>query len=206
LLDGTENRVGDGMIRQMLLRGLHLLAVGLWFGSGAFFIFVAATPLLTAYKEVVNDPPSYRTAGIAVVPADATDEQKKQLASALGGVAVAPLFPRFFVLSALCAGVAVVTADGLRRMKRTKIQKWRLWLCVVGAVLVAIGWPLSVYVAELNAQRFDSPEAQKLFNPLHGVSLMGSAVTTVVAGVVLLFGAAMPSGTAPRPHPPAPSP
>jgi glycerol-3-phosphate acyltransferase PlsY len=206
LLDGSENKVGDGMMRQMLLRGLHLLAVGLWFGSGAFFIFVAATPLLTAYKEVVDGPPSYRTAGIEIVPPDATPEQKKQLASALGGVAVAPLFPRFFVLSALCGGVAVVTADGLRRMKRTKIQKWRVWLCVAGAALVAVGWPLSVYVAGLNAQRFDSPEAQKLFNPLHGVSLMGSAVTTVVAGVVLLLGAAMPSGTAPRPHPPAPSP
>ena len=65
----------------------------------------------------------------------------------------------------------------MRRMKRTKIQKWRLWLSLAGAVLVAVGWPLSVYVAELNAQRFDSPDAQKLFNPLHGVSLMGSALT-----------------------------
>ncbi len=206
LLAGSENKITDGILRPIALRALHLLAVGLWFGSGAFFIFVAATPLLTAYKEVVNDPPSYRTAGLAVVPPDATDEQKKQLASALGGVAVAPLFPRFFVLSALCAGVAVITAEGLRRMKRTKIQKWRLWLCVVGAVLVAVGWPLSVFVAELNAQRFESPEAQKLFNPLHGVSLMGSAITTVVAGVVLLLGAMMPTGTTPKPHPPAPSP
>jgi glycerol-3-phosphate acyltransferase PlsY len=205
LLAGTENKVGDGMMRQMLLRGLHLLAVGLWFGSGAFFIFVAATPILTAYKEVVNGEPSYRTAGLTIVPPDATEEQKKQLSSALGGVAVAPLFPRFFVLSALCAGVAVATAEGMRRMKRTKIQKWRLWLCVAGAVLVAVGWPLSVYVAELNAQRFDSPEAQKLFNPLHGVSLMGSAITTVVAGVVLLLGAAMPTGGAvSKPHPPVP--
>ena len=73
--------------------------------------------------------------------------------------------------------------------------------------VVAIGWPLSVYVAELNAQRFDSPEAQKLFNPLHGVSLMGSAITTVVAGVVLLLGAAMPNGGgAPKPQPPSTSP
>jgi glycerol-3-phosphate acyltransferase PlsY len=204
LLAGTENAVGDGMMRQMALRGLHLLAVGLWFGSGAFFIFVAATPLLTAYKEVVSEPPSYRTAGLNVVPPDATDEQKKQLASALGGVAVAPLFPRFFVLSALCAGVAVATADGLRRMKRTKIQKWRFWLCLIGAGLVAVGWPLSVYVAGLNAARFESPEAQKLFNPLHGVSLMGSAITTVVAGVVLLLGAALPAGMSKPPSQPSP--
>ncbi len=208
LLNGTENKVGDGAMRHTLLRAIHLLAVGLWCGSGFFFIFVAATPILTAYKEVVDGPPSYRTAGVEIVPPDTTPEKKKQLASALGGVGVAPLFPRFFVLSAICAGVAVATAEGFRRVENARVQRIRLYVCIIGAMLVAGGWPLSVYVAGLNEQRFTDPEALRLFNPLHGVSLMGSAIATLVAVVVLALGSKLPGGP-PSPgslrSPPSPS-
>ena len=209
LRNGTENEVGDGMLRQFALKGLHLLAVGMWFGSGAFFIFVAATPIFEAFREVVNKEaeegkPNYRTGNVPITPAG--EEERKNLASGLAGTAVGPLFPRFFALSAVCAAVAVVTAEGFRRMKRTRVQRVRLWLCVVGLVLVAGGWPLSEYVAQLNAQRFDNPEAKKLFFPLHGISLLGSGITTLVAGAVLAMGGMLPSGMGGRPHPPAPSP
>ena len=205
LLAGSENKVGDGVMRPILLKGLHLLAVGLWFGSGAFFIFVAATPIFESFRSVVAEQPNHRTANVRIVPEGTDEGRQKQLASALAGAAVGPLFPRFFALSAVCAVVALVTAEGFRRMKRTRVQKVRLWLCGAGAVLVAGGWLLSEYVAQLNAQRFDNPDAQRLFNPLHGVSLLGSAVTTVLVGVVLLLGAVLPQGMDRRPHPPAPS-
>lgn len=191
---GTENKVSDGLLRQGGLKALHLLAVGLWFGSGAFFIFVAATPIFEAFREVVANQPNYRTANVRIVPDGTEEAQQKQLASALAGAAVGPLFPRFFALSGVCALVAVVTAEGFRRMKRTRVQRVRLWLCVAAAVLVAAGWPLSEYVAKLNAERFDSEASLKLFQPLHGISLLGSAIATVIVGVVLLLGAMFPGG------------
>ena len=41
LLDGTENRIGDFPMRETVVRGLHLLSLGLWFGGAAFVLWVA---------------------------------------------------------------------------------------------------------------------------------------------------------------------
>src|SRR5438045_2971987 len=45
LAQGTENRVADSARLEMLARILHVLSVGLWFGAGVFFSFVAAPTL-----------------------------------------------------------------------------------------------------------------------------------------------------------------
>src|SRR5262245_50554081 len=40
---GTENRIGDFAMRDTVVRGSHVLALGLWFGGAAFFNFGTAT-------------------------------------------------------------------------------------------------------------------------------------------------------------------
>lgn len=211
LLAGTENQVGDGMLRQFALKGLHLLAVGFWFGSGAFFSFVAAPPIFESFKEVVNNQPSDRTGFVRILPDDASEEDKKALASGLAGSAVGPVFPLFFAVSTVCVIVAVVTAFGFLRMKRTKVQRIRLWLCLIGLVLVGLGWPLSAYVSRLRVERFSkdtavADAAKASFGPVHLVSLASSGVTTLLAGAVLLMGGMLPSGVERKPQPPAPLP
>ena len=143
LMNGTENKIGDGPMRHTLLRGLHLFAVGTWFGSAAFFNFVAAVPIFGSFKEVVESQPSDRTGFVRILPDDTPQADKDALASALAGSAVGPLFPRFFALSAVCALVAVVTAVAFRKMDTAKVHRVRLTLCLIA------GGPGSVRLANL---------------------------------------------------------
>src|SRR5205085_3591262 len=102
LLAGTENRIGDFPMRDTLVRVLHVLALGLWFGGTTFFNAVAAPAIFETFKAVVNTSPSDRTAYQQIVPSNADPERMKELSSALAGAAVGPLFPRLFVLQAVC--------------------------------------------------------------------------------------------------------
>ncbi len=208
LRSGTESRIADGPRRQFLLRALHLLALGLWCGAGAFFIFLAATPIFESFHKVVEESPNYRTANLTIVPEGATELQKKQLGSALAGAAVGPLFPRYFQLSGLCAIAAVFTSLAFKREEATaKLPNWRLGVVLAAATLTLIGGPLAEFVAKLNAERFDSEVSNRLFQPLHGMSLMGSAITTLLVGVALVLAARLPITSKPSPGPsPAPAP
>lgn len=205
LFAGTENKVGDGSMRQTLLRGLHLCAVGLWCGSAVFFNFIAAVPIFDSFKDVVKNQPSDRTAFVRILPDDAPDTDKAALASGLAGSAVGPLFPRLFLLSALCAVVAVPTAYGFRKVEKSRVHDVRFMLCCLAAALVAAGWPLSDWVSRLRVERFHpdadvAAAAKAAFGVWHLVSLASSAVTTMVVTVVLMLGAKLPASGEPGPQ------
>lgn len=197
LFTGTETPIRDGERRHTLLRGLHLFAVGLWFGSAAFFNFVAAVPIFDSFKQVVANQPSDRTGFVRILPDDAPQADRDALASALAGSAVGPLFPRFFALSLICAVVALITAGGFWMMDRAKIHRWRLILCAIAALLVGFGWPVSDWVSYLRVERFHpdpavAAAAKAAFGPWHLVSLASSAVTTLLVGVILALAAKLP--------------
>jgi acyl phosphate:glycerol-3-phosphate acyltransferase len=207
LMAGSENKVGDGSTRRTLLRGLHLCAVGLWCGAAVFFNFIAAVPIFDSFKEVVRNQPSDRTAFVRILPDDATDEEKAALASGLAGSAVGPLFPRLFLLSALCAVVAVPTANGFRQIDTARVHDVRFLLCCLAAVLVAAGWPLSDWVSRLRVERFHpdaevAAAAKAAFVVWHLVSLASSGVTTLLVCVVLMLGAKLPTSGEPGPQGP----
>src|SRR6185437_15257926 len=134
LLRGTENRIGDFPMRDTIVRGLHILALGLWFGGAAFFNFVAAVPIFESFKEVVANSPSDRTANVDIVPPGA---DKDALANALAGSAVGPIFPRYFALQAVCGGIALVTAFSWLKGSRG-IDRLRLAVILVAVALVAV--------------------------------------------------------------------
>jgi len=197
---GTENRIGEFPMRETTLRGLHVVALGLWFGGTAFFNFFAAIPIFRSFDEVVHGGPSDRTAGEAIIPSDASEERKKALASALAGSAVGPVFPRYFAMQAVCGLVALATAltwwnaEGGR-----KVHRWRVLFIAAGVLTVAAGWPLSNHVSDLRLARFSSDEAiasaaKANFGPWHFASLQLSTVTVCLAGVALALAARMPTG------------
>lgn len=198
LLAGTENRIDDGDRRVTLLKGLHVAAVGWWFGAAAFFNFVAAPSLFDSFAQVANTQPSNRTAQFRLLPDGNTEADRKALGSALAGAAVAPLFPRYFLLATLCALTAAVTAYGFRLADPDgRAHRWRFRLAVIAAVLVMGGWPLSEHVSRLSADRWVADAAvasaaKAAFGPWHLASLAGSALTTLLAGVLLLLAATMP--------------
>ncbi len=196
LLRGTENRIGDFPMRDTLVRGLHVLALGLWFGGAAFFNFVAAVPIFDSFKEVVANSPSDRTANLNIVPPGASEEQKKALASALAGSAVGPIFPRYFALQAVCGGIALITAFSWLKGGRG-IERLRFGVILAAVALVAVGWPVSLYVSDLRPMRFAAEQsirdpAKAAFENWHLASLFLALATTCLAGVALALAAKLP--------------
>jgi len=195
LLAGTENRIGDFGMRETVVRGVHVLALGLWFGGAAFFNFGTALPIFDSFKQVVNAGPSDRTANQTIISPDAPDEKKAALSSALAGSAVGPVFPRYFAMQAVCGALALATA--LSWWKAGRTHRVRVVVLALAVATVAVGWPLSNYVSEIRFARF-SPDAaiadaaKAAFGPWHLASLALSGVTVLLAGAALALAAKMP--------------
>ena len=195
LLLGTENRIGDFPMRETLVRSLHILALGIWFGGAAFFNFVAATPIFDSFKQVVKESPSDRTANLDIVPPGTSEAQKESLANALAGSAVGPIFPRYFLMQAGCGLVAFFTATSW--WHAGKLHRRRVLLIGVALLIVSVSWPISHHVSALRPQRFD-PDAGKAeaaraaFGTWHLVSLLLSFATTCLAGAALAMAALLP--------------
>ncbi len=195
LLAGTESRIGDFPVRDTVVRGLHIVALGLWFGGAAFFNFGTAPAIFASFKEVVDAGPSDRTANQRIIAADAEPERKKDLANALAGSAVGPVFPRYFAMQAVCGIVALVTA--LSWYRQGGVHRWRVYVVALAAVTVAVAWPISQEVSALRLARFGPAEAsaaaaREAFGPWHVASLLLSFATVTLAGVALALAAKLP--------------
>lgn len=195
LLAGTENRIGDFGMRETVVRGVHVLALGLWFGGAAFFNFGTALPIFASFKEVVNAGPSDRTANQTIISPDAPDEKKAALSSALAGSAVGPVFPRYFAMQAVCGALALVTA--LSWWKSGRTHRVRVVVLALAVATVAVGWPLSNYVSEIRFARFSpdaaiSEAAKAAFGRWHLASLALSGVTVLLAGAAMALAAKLP--------------
>ena len=183
-------------MRDTVVRGLHVLALGMWFGGAAFFNFGTATAIFASFERVVNDGPSDRTANEQIIPADASPERKKDLANALAGSAVGPVFPRYFAMQAVCGMIALVTA--LSWWRQGGVHRWRVYVIAAAVLTVAVGWPISEEVSRLRLLRFSTDEfaagwARAWFGKWHVVSLLLSFVTVCLAGVALVLAAKLPN-------------
>ena len=194
LLRGTESRLDDSLMIQHTSKSLHVLALGLWFGSSVFFTWFASS-LFPSFEEVVRTAPSDRTAYLPLAP-EATDQQKQQLASALAGAAVGPMFPRFFALQAVCGIVALITAWGWRKSSES-VHRKRPIVISLALLGVIAGWPISMKVSELRLLRFAADPAvaqaaRDAFGQWHLVSLLLSLVTMIWVFIALLMAARLP--------------
>jgi acyl phosphate:glycerol-3-phosphate acyltransferase len=195
LIAGTESRIGDFAMRETIVRGLHVLALGLWFGGAGFFNFASAPKIFQSFEAVVSGSPSDRTAHQDIARGLDSD-QKKQLASALAGAAVGPIFPLYYALQTICCGVALATAMSWRKRPEA-VHRRRVWILAIAMVAVLASLPLGSYVSELRVLRFDpdpaiSAAAKAGFGPWHLASLLLSFVTVLLAGIALAMAAALP--------------
>jgi acyl-phosphate glycerol 3-phosphate acyltransferase len=198
LFSGTENRLEDRTMRQSALKMLHVLAVGTWFGGAMFFSFVAAPAIFASFEEVVNDGPSDRTAHRTIIPAGASDIEKRALANALAGSAVGPVFPRFFLMQAVSGAVALATALSWWNSERRTLNRVRVVVLALALLGVVLGWPLSEQVSRLRVERFTAsgtmdPAVHAAFVSWHLASLALSAVTTLLAGAGLALAGRLPA-------------
>lgn len=191
LAQGTENRIKDSLTMQTLGKGLHVLALGLWFGSGVFFTFIAAPLIFRSFESLASQSPP---AGLTWLPSPFERAQGSQLA----GLAVGPIFPPYYLLQAVCGAVALVTAwSWFGRADATSVDRWRFFLLAAALVGVAGGWPLSQKVSDLRALR-DAADAASVaalraeFATWHLYSLGLNMLTILLVGIALALAARLP--------------
>lgn len=150
---------------------LHVLALGLWFGTVYFFSFVVGLNLFGTFERVAVAPPEEREVWFPMWTAydgDAPDKAlpqplRKEQGTRAAGVALAPLFHWYFRIQAVCALLAMATALAWRRNAARRVHSWRAGILVVATVTVGLGWWLERVVEDSREPRnstFDAMVSQ----------------------------------------------
>jgi hypothetical protein len=183
------------------VKAVHLLALGLWFGSVTFFSFFTALPIIQRMEHLTTAEESWVRRQMKEVPA--TDPQQaeqlqKRQGTRLAGEALDVIFARYFPLQAVCGGVALLTALAwVRRPGAVHKVRVAILALTLGLVLVNL-FVLAPKVHELRAQRY-SPDpavakpADEAFGPWHTYSLLTDMGTLLGVAAALVLGAALPA-------------
>lgn len=200
---GSEPRLRSLARTEWLTPPIHVTALALWFGGGAFFSLGVATGLFAAFRELAAQPPDWLPLARPV----------EELGSRLAGVAVGPLFPRYFILQAVCGVIATGTAVGWLLTRPSRVTRVRAALLLAALAVVAVGWPVNRVVSDLRAVRFADATARDAFATWHlvslGLNLFGLlllAVATPLAGLIGQGGNGMENSTNPSGDSPAGAP
>jgi acyl phosphate:glycerol-3-phosphate acyltransferase len=152
LFRGIENRVTDSPRLQMISRVLHIFAVSVWFGAGVFFTFFVALSLFHTFEGLDGKQPDWL---------HLTSPLTKEQGTRLAGIAVAPLFPRYFEIQAVCAMVAQITAWRWARVYPERVHRIRFALIAGAVVLLLVGWPLIGKIEALRFARYSGDDAAR---------------------------------------------
>jgi len=193
LTRGTENRLKDTPAMFLFTKTVHVLALGLWFGTVVFFTLIVAVVLLHTFESLGQQPAAERPAWLPVA-----SDLDKDKGIRLFGFAIGPLFPWFFAVQGVCGFLAVATALSWAGETAT-VHKVRTWLLIAALLTVVIGWPLAQKVSALRLERY-SPDtaiadaAKAAFGPWHLYSLLLTFVTMILVGVAMALAAQLPTG------------
>jgi acyl phosphate:glycerol-3-phosphate acyltransferase len=155
LLHGREPQLEDRPALFQLRKSLHVLALGLWFGSALFFTFIVGLTLFHTFEALGQE--EQRPAWFPRVPAfaksDAAIDGPKEQGARIAGYAVSPLFGRYFALQGICGLVALLTALAWVGGAARSVDRWRVYFLSAALLLVIIGWPLERQVSSLRLPR-----------------------------------------------------
>jgi hypothetical protein len=207
-----------------LTRTVHVLALGLWFGTVIFFAVVAFS-LFSSFEglgeRVEHRPPWFPLPKAYDTPGKSLPEGwAKEQGTRAAGFAVAPLFDWYFMLQSICGAAALVTALSWARLhaKVPLIHKARVVVLLVAVAGVALGWWLEQKVGELTKPRNDASDAvlatadptpeqlekakaeRAEFGRWHGYSMMVNLVTMLAVSVAMALVAYLPPSDAPSPQ------
>jgi acyl-phosphate glycerol 3-phosphate acyltransferase len=219
LFHGTENRLQETPAMFHLTKILHVLALGLWFGTTVFFT-ITGVLISRAYEEVslisggerplwFPLPAAYNQAR----PSDKfPDPLRKEQGSRAFGEAVAPLFPWYFGIQALCGLVAAATALTFVRAS-SAIHRVRAAVLLAALATVGVGVWLERVVDDLRGPRNNladavftsaSPTADEIANAgaarsefiqWHTYSLLVNMATLLLVTVAMALAASLPART-----------
>jgi acyl-phosphate glycerol 3-phosphate acyltransferase len=203
LAHGAENRLRDSPAMLLFTKILHVLALGLWFGSTVFFTFVVAPATFKTFESYGQMPAAERPAWLPVPP-----DFDKEKGTRLAGVAVGPIFPWYFLIQGACGLLAVATAFSWFRVQPYgSIHQLRCLFVGLALVTVFAGWPLVDKVDALRLDRYSldpvvAAGAKAAFGTYHLISLMLNFGTVILVTAAMVLAAWLPSPPAPRPVPP----
>ena len=204
---------------------VHVLALGLWFGTVLFFTFVVGLSLFRTYDTLTAMPPTERPPWLPAPadlerprPSDRFPEPlRKEQGSRLAGAAVGALFPWYYGIQAVCAVLALATALSWLATGSRAVDVVRLVVLVPALAGVGVGWWLDQAVSKLRVERSarsdavlfggqTSPEAVQAadavraeFGRWHGYSLLANFATIFLVTVAMALAAVLPAPTAAPP-------
>jgi glycerol-3-phosphate acyltransferase PlsY len=220
LLDGTEHRLKESPVMMLFSKTLHVLALGLWFGTAAFFTLAGYLIFEEFKKDVAAAEQKGEWPEWFVLPKENPDMANIQLhdlllkerASRPFGVAVRPLFPWFYGIQLVCGFLAYGTALAWQKgREKDKVQSWRAWVLMVAVIVTLGGWWLEGKVEDLRKPRdektdyvlknpnptderiAEAEQARNEFMKWHGYSLMQNFVTLVLVTVAMALAAQLPA-------------
>jgi acyl phosphate:glycerol-3-phosphate acyltransferase len=173
LLHGNENRLKETPTMLHFSKILHVLSLGLWFGTTYFFSFVVGLNLFGTFERVAAEPPAERPIWFPMwkahddpapgptLPAPLRKEQGTRAA----GVAIAPLFHWYFRIQAVCALLATATAFAWWRMGAGRLHRLRAGILLMALLTVVLGWRVEYTVEDLRGLRNSTFDAMVRHSP-----------------------------------------
>jgi acyl-phosphate glycerol 3-phosphate acyltransferase len=159
LWHGTENRLQERPAMRHLIRTVHVLAVGLWFGMAVFFSFPVALSLFGAFEKQAES--SERPSWFPLPEAYTLEPgMQKDQGTRAAGFAISPLFDQYFLWQGVCGFLAVVTALSWTRAEPgRRVHGLRFVVLVLAVTTVVLGWPIEQQVSELRHKRNEASDA-----------------------------------------------
>ncbi len=230
LVQGTENRFKETSTMLFLGKAIHVVALGLWFGTAVFFTITGLVVFDTFEKESLKQPRELwfpmPEAFDQPRPSEKFPEPlKKEQGSRVAATALAPLFDWYYALQMACAALVTVTAFGWWSAQTGGGHRLRAVILFVALMTVAVGWWMELKVHELRGPRNaktdavllktygsseadrtvaikDAEDARRAFGMWHGLSVTLNLVTLLLVTIGMILAATLPGGVVRRPEQP----
>lgn len=167
LLRGSENQLPDSPTMRTFTKTVHVLALGLWFGTVVFFTFVVGLTLLATFDQLTNADKQPRPVWLPVPPGFEMPPPSPRFPTPLSveqgrrlfGAAVGPMFVWYFGIQTVCAVLALATAWSWRNLPRSKVHRARAVVLALALVTVGLSWWLDWEVNNRRALRSQTSDA-----------------------------------------------
>ena len=219
LLSGTENRLQETPAMLQLSKTIHVLAVGLWFGTLVFFVIVGLALFGNFEREALkkDDRPfawvplakPYEAARPLSDNDNLPEWLRKEPGTRAAGFAVAPLFPWYFGIQDVCGLLAAATALSWTAGHKERVHRMRAYILLAALISVVAGGWLERQVAAKTAPRnmmadlaLQEPTAENIANAqaaraefwtLHGYSMILNLVTLLLVTSGMALAAQLPT-------------
>ena len=157
---GSESQIRWG---EPMRKTLHVLALGLWFGSVIFFSFVVTPTLFDSMEHLGEERHVWFPVPGHFAHGDIPFLAAKEQGARLAGYAVGRMFPWYFLLQTVCGVIAGWTALAwCKENPSARLHRWRVGLLTCALVTVMVGWPLEQKVSDLRAPREEATDVYLL--------------------------------------------